>query len=190
MALSAENLIYGRMGEPLAAPLTLNLRAGEALCLRGANGSGKSTLLRVLAGLVPPLGGTLRQCDSVIYLGHQSPLNGELTVGAHLIQMADLHGISRDTVAPIMSRLGLAPHGDWALKTLSAGQRRRVALATVVGSGKRCWLLDEPTTGLDDIHRALFDTLVSTHIQDGGAVLFTSHHPHDIENLRVLELGS
>lgn len=189
MILETHSLVFGRMGIALGSPLSLKLESGEAWHLQGPNGTGKSTLLRVLAGLVPPLDGTITRWDAFIYLGHQSPLPEDLAVGTHLVQQARLRPLSRRSVLEALKRLALEPYAGWPIKTLSAGQRRRVALAGIWGSDKKLWLLDEPTAGFDDRHRTLFDELVQEHLTQGGTVLFASHQVHTIPGLKKLVLN-
>lgn len=188
MLLDTQGLVYARFNEPLGEPLSCRIQGGEALCLRGPNGSGKSTLLRVLSGLIPATAGTLSRTDSYTYLSHQCALNEELSVWKNLTLSADLHGTPRHLVTRALSQLNLSPYGDWLVKTLSSGQRRRVALARVLSSNKRLWILDEPTTGLDDTHTKLFDTLIQEHIKTQGAVIFSSHQTHRIKGLKTILL--
>lgn len=138
--------------------LTFALRRGEALVLAGPNGSGKSTLLRLLAGLVRPAAGTLfwgeedalsdlpRHATRVAYVGHQDAVKAGMTVAENLGFAASL---SQSPIAEALGALGLAALAELPARMLSAGQKRRLALARLALSNAPLWLLDEPTLGLD-----------------------------------------
>src|SRR6266446_5168491 len=156
--LEVAELACRRGGRPVFDRLSFSLRAGQLLALTGPNGSGKTTLLRALALLVPAEAGTIRwqgadiAADreawrgSLAWLGHHDGLKGDLTVRENLLAAQRLRGEAAD-VARIDDALGafdLLPLAGRAVRTLSAGQRRRAALARVVATGAALWLLDEP----------------------------------------------
>jgi heme exporter protein A len=158
--------------------VNLVVAAGGATLLLGANGSGKSTLLRVLAGLKRPDGGIVQwkgqdvsaePGQDVAYLGHLDALKLGLTVRENLAFPATAH----TAIGP----LGLQTLLDVPVRFLSAGQRRRTALARLVGSGAGLWLLDEPTLGLDVASVEALGTLLATHRAGGGAVVAATHLP-------------
>lgn len=154
--------------------VSLDLRAGEALVLRGANGAGKTTLLRILAGLTRPEAGTIVRNGAGHWAGHRDGLKPQETPRAHLALWAQAWGAKAD-IAAILSQMGLTRPADVAARDLSAGQRRRTALARLLLEDRPIWLLDEPYTALDAEGRALIDALVGAHRAKGGAVIAALH---------------
>jgi heme exporter protein A len=152
----------------------LTLRAGEALVLRGANGTGKTTLLRILAGLTRPETGRVTRAAPVHWFGHREGLKPQETPRTHLALWARAWGPGADIDA-VLTRMGLARPADVAARYLSAGQRRRTALARLLLEDRPVWLLDEPYTALDADGRALVDTLIAQHRAKGGALIAAIH---------------
>ena len=177
-----------RRGERLVfSGLDFDLRAGELLILRGPNGSGKSSLLRLLAGLIPPERGTLAWNgaplgeaedwhERIVYLGHADAAKAELTAREDLHFWLALRE-TRGAVDLALERLGLAAVADLPCRMLSAGQRRRLALARVIGSGARLWLLDEPFNALDEAAARALRAQLSEHRAQGGMALIAAHGP-------------
>ncbi|HVG82290.1 MAG TPA: heme ABC exporter ATP-binding protein CcmA [Methylomirabilota bacterium] len=175
-----------RRGERLVfSGLDFDLHAGELLVLRGPNGSGKSSLLRLVAGLVPRERGTftwngmpLADAEGwhvrIAYLGHADAAKPELTPREDLRFWLALRG-TRGDVDLALERLGLTALADLPCRMLSAGQRRRLALARVVASGARLWLLDEPFNALDEAASIALRALLSEHRARGGMVLLAAH---------------
>jgi heme exporter protein A len=167
--------------------LDFTVAAGGALLLRGPNGSGKSSLLRCMAGLLPLADGLLEWDGRPIlddredhnrqlrYVGHQDAVKSALTVAENLQIWARRHGLDRAAVGPALTRLGLTELSDMPAQMLSAGLRRRLALARLALAPARLWLLDEPTTSLDDESTGRFIELASSHRQRGGIVVLSSH---------------
>ncbi len=168
--------------------VSLAVEPGGALLLLGANGAGKSTLLRVLAGLKRPDAGavTWRGADvgegGVAYLGHLDAVKPGLTVRENLA----FPPLRRD--APDV--LGLAPLAHVPGRMLSAGQKRRVALARLVGSGAGLWLLDEPTLGLDADSVAALGALLAAHRGAGGVVVAATHLPLPLPGAGEMRLAA
>lgn len=154
--------------------VSLTLEAGEALVLRGANGAGKTTLLRILAGLTRPEAGRVTRDAPHHWIGHREGLKPQETPRGHLKLWAKAWGSSVSTDSAL-SRLGLARPADVAGRYLSAGQRRRTALARLLLEERPVWLLDEPYTALDADGRALVDTLIAEHRAKGGAIIAAIH---------------
>jgi heme ABC exporter ATP-binding subunit CcmA len=180
---------------PLLAGVTLDVGEGEIVHLSGPNGAGKSSLLRLCCGLLPlrsgeavvlgyDLGVDRREVRTQVgYLGHSSFLYEELTIEENLRFALRASGLgtaegSRRTTSA-MSRLGLTGRiSSTPVVKLSAGQRRRAAIAVVVGRQPRLWLLDEPHAGLDHEARDLLDQIV-TEARAGGATVVLSSHELD-----------
>ena len=184
-----ERLVLDRVG--------FTLDAGDALLLTGPNGAGKSTLLRVLAGLRKPEGGHVlwsgvdtladrsQHAGRVAYLGHQDALKLGLTLRENLTLAARSGGGDPDSCMKSLNILGLA---DLPARMLSAGQKRRAALARVLLAQAPLWLLDEPSLGLDINTMGLLGTLFAAHRQAGGIVIATTHVPLPLPHARTLAL--
>ena len=183
--------LAGERGERrLFEGLELDLKAGSVTWLRGRNGRGKTTLLRLLAGLSTPAEGsirlhgqTLRQAGPEgrrqwVYIGHQNALKDDLTATEALGFLARLHGLPHDPAAlkQALQRLGVLQHQHAPVRTLSQGQRRRVALARLALSGAApLWLLDEPFDALDSDGIEALNGVIAGHAASGGCVLLSSH---------------
>ncbi len=186
---------------PALAGVDLDVERGEIVHLSGPNGAGKTTLLRALAGLVPFSGGeaTVLGYDlrrdrraarrHIGLLGHTSALYDDLTVAENTTFAARASGVDLECVGPALARLGL----DGRLRTvavgrLSAGQRRRVALAILLARAPDLWLLDEPHAGLDADSRHVVDDAVSGAARAGATVVFASHEHERAEELAGREV--
>jgi heme exporter protein A len=184
--LEARGLAYARNDEPVFGPLDFRLQAGEVVLVEGDNGAGKTTLLRVLAGLLAPTAGEIRLdgepltlarlSPQMILLSHQPGLKLELTPLENLVFAAGLSG-RRSGLSPVsaLAAVGLDGYGDVPTRQLSAGQRKRVALARVLLPPVGLWLLDEPYANLDRDGIGLVNRLLEHHASRGGAALITSH---------------
>jgi heme exporter protein A len=169
--------------------VNLSVAAGGATLLLGANGSGKSTLLRVLAGLKRPDAGivqwkgqdvTAEPGQGVAYLGHLDALKLGLTVRENLAFPT--------TAYTAIGPMGLVTLLDVPVRFLSAGQRRRTALARLAGSGAGLWLLDEPTLGLDVASVDALGGLLAAHRAGGGAVVAATHLPLPLPGAEEIRL--
>lgn len=173
---------------PALAGVDLSVQAGEMVCLRGPNGAGKSTLLRACAGLVPVRGeraevlGFDLKADRrsvrphVGLLGHRAPLYGDLQVEDQLRYCAELHNAAPTEVSAAVERFALGGRlGKVAIRRLSEGQQRRVALACLTVARPRLWLLDEPHAGLDSSSRDALDELLADAVGAGATVMFATH---------------
>ena len=196
--LTAEGLAVF-LGERLVfRDLDFSLAAGQALVLAGPNGSGKSTLLRLLAGLVRPIAGRLLWADvdaladlsghaaRVAYVGHQDAVKPGLTAAENLRFAARLAG---GAVAEALATMGLDDLADLPARMLSAGQKRRLALARLALTAAPLWLLDEPTLGLDTASIGRFGGLLAAHRAHGGMVVAATHVPLPLDGTRELRLG-
>lgn len=188
--LAARGLACERDGRRLFRPLDLAVQGGDIVELMGDNGAGKSTLLRTLAGMSPDyqgeleyLGTSLRDgapdlASSMLFLGHRSGLNAQLGPDENLAWYARLASGDAADAARIDAALrtvGLIGYLGVPCGQLSAGQQRRAALARLLLSRARLWLLDEPTTALDTAGVALLDALLRAHRARGGAAVIATH---------------
>ena len=175
-------------GFPALAGVDLCVEPGEVVLVRGSNGAGKSTLLHLCAGLLrlSEGQGDVLGCDlgaeraavrrRVGLLGHDTALYGELSAAENLHLWARASRVGNADVPGALDRLGLPPRlHDVATDRLSAGQRRRVALAAIVVRRPELWLLDEPHAGLDAEGRAIVDGIVTSTAGAGAAVVLASH---------------
>ena len=186
MALSEVVVVLGRF--PALAGASLDVAPGEILLLKGPNGAGKTTLLRLCAGLIPlargqatVLGFDLRQDRAglrphVGLLGHQNGLYGDLTVRENVRFWGRTVGASQAEIDAALVQLGLDGRlASVAAGGLSAGQRRRTALACLLARRARLWLLDEPHAGLDADGRDLLDAVIRAASAAGVTVVVASH---------------
>jgi heme exporter protein A len=200
--LAVEGLALTRGERRLFAGFDLQIGAGEVVALTGANGAGKTSLLRAVAGFIAPAAGRIafsgaegpleaedaRRAD-IHLLGHQDGLKGARLAGDELRFQARWTGAEDAAVAAAAEILGLTSLLGLAVRHLSAGQRRRLALARLVASPRALWLLDEPLAPLDARHRVLFGELMGAHLAAGGLVLAAVHDPLPIA-ARVVELAA
>lgn len=184
-----------RRGERLVfAGLDAAVSPGEALLLTGANGAGKSSLLRLLAGLLAPAAGAVlwggadtaedraAHATRLRYLGHADALKPSLTVRENLVAFGG------GDAAAALDAMALTPLAGLPGRVLSAGQRRRLALARLALAPRPLWLLDEPTLGLDTASVARFGVLLATHRAAGGMVIAATHLPLPLPDARNLAL--
>jgi heme exporter protein A len=184
--LTVSDLTVARGGVPVLAGVSFRLGAGEAALLRGPNGSGKTTLLRTLAGLQPPMAGTVSlPPEEVAYAAHADGLKPTLSVAENLAFWAAIYG-TRAT-AEAMERFRLAELARRPAGALSAGQKRRLGLARLLVTGRKVWLLDEPTVSLDVASVALFAEAVRAHLVGGGIALIATHIDLGLE-ARVIDV--
>lgn len=184
--LAARRLSFARGDERIFGPLDLHVDAGEALLIEGGNGAGKTSLVRVLAGLSEPEAGEIEWLGSPLpwprppgcfaLLGHHLGLKAELSALENLRFRVGLDGL-RSGAAPMaaLHSVGLEGYEALPLQTLSAGQRKRVALAALLLNPAPMWLLDEPYANLDRPGQVLVDRMLEAHCRRGGAALLTSH---------------
>lgn len=192
-SLTAERLACARGDRKLFENLSFRARAGQALAVEGANGSGKTSLLRLIAGFLSPAAGRLIVQDArgesddaeergkkIGWLGHHDGLKPQLTVQEQLTFWAALY---RGTVnADALAQVGLARQADLPCRYLSAGQKRRLALARLLVSNRPLWLLDEPFAALDTAGQALVAQLMARHCGQGGIIIAATHDPLGLGN--------
>lgn len=179
--------------------LSLTAGDGQLVHLRGANGAGKTSLLRVFAGLAVPDVGDIRLDGERIsgdmnrwraalcYVGHSDGVKRELTPYENLRLAASLMvGATEGSERVSLDRVGLTAHADRLCAELSAGQRRRTALARLLLSRARIWLLDEPLVSLDQTGARLLETLLREHLDADGIAMVATHQPIDFSGLDVV----
>jgi len=168
--------------------VSLKLAAGQALIIRGRNGCGKTTLLRVLAGLVKPEPSAEFRLDQqkvnpadpefrsqLRYLGHQLGIKSELSCEENLYFAAKAQGVNKVNIPAILEQVSLAAQRWNPASTLSAGQKKRLALARLLLKPSKLWLLDEPYSNLDPTGTTLVDELVKQQLQSSAYVIMTTH---------------
>jgi heme exporter protein A len=199
-SLTAEKLACVRGDKRLFDGLNFRVTAGQALAVEGANGAGKTSLLRMIAGFLAPAAGRLivktaqvesddgeERGKSIGWLGHLDGLKPQLTVMEQFNFFAHLHGKAAD--AALLEQVGLARQADLPCRYLSAGQRRRLALARLLASQRPLWLLDEPFAALDRSGQALVAQLMARHCGQGGIIIAATHDPLGLGN-EILRLGN
>ncbi len=180
----------------LFSGLDLNVAPGELLHVAGANGSGKTSLLRILCGLSQPDSGELRWrgspgalvrddwCAGLLYLGHRNAVKDDFTPLENLRTSAAIAGetLSEERLLSALVDMGLGARLDVPARSLSQGQRRRVALARLLADRRSAlWILDEPFTALDVRAVGVLAAAMSAHLARGGAIIYTTHQPVDID---------
>jgi len=200
--LGVRGLAVKRGERRLFEDFNLAVTAGEAVALTGPNGAGKTSLLRAIAGFIRPEAGevTFAGADGTLepdearrggvhLLGHQDALKSNRTARDELLFQVRWTGGDDAAALTAAETLGLTRLLGLAVRHLSAGQRRRLALARLLASPRPLWLLDEPLAPLDTQHRALFGALMAAHLAGGGLVVAAVHDPLPIAT-RAVELGA
>ena len=191
--ISARGIEVWRGERQVLVDVSLVVSAGECVHVLGPNGSGKTTLLRVIAGLLMPEQGTIEWggrataerrddwCAAISYLAHNDALKPELSARENLAFDAGLRRKLRDgEIDTALADIGLSHAHDQPAGILSAGQRRRLAMARVTLAAAPFWILDEPYTNLDSAGAALVAALIGRHLDAGGAAIVAAHQPPTI----------
>ena len=189
--LEARDLSIHKGLRQLLKGVCLCVRPGDIWQLTGGNGIGKTSLLRSFARLASiEVYGQLSRCDDILYIGHSSALKGAMTPQQNLkYHPSGLCTPADNEIDGALAAVGLAGYENALTACLSAGQKRRVALARLFLPSGRLWLLDEPFTALDVTGVAVLEQRFKAHAQAGGAVVFTSHQSADLGDLlNVLDL--
>lgn len=200
-AISIEQLALARGDRVLIAGFDLTLETGEAVALAGRNGAGKTSLLRAIAGLIRPSAGRIvfkgergeiPPEDAIArdahLVGHQDGLKLSRTAWDEVLFQVQWSGGTAASAMAACARLGLTRLLELQVRKLSAGQRRRLALARLAASPRSLWLLDEPLAPLDRDQRGVFGDLMGEHLAGGGLILAAAHDPLPIA-ARPVEIG-
>lgn len=179
--LAAKNLACRRGERLLFRRLSFRLEAGAACHVTGTNGAGKTTLIRALAGLTTPYAGTVTREGALVLLDERTGLDPDLPLAHALAFWFALDGAHEPD--GIMAALRLTELAEVPVRYLSTGQKKRAALARMVGQRAPVWLLDEPLSGLDIASQAMVSALVREHCADGGIALIASHQPLDVPGM-------
>ncbi|MCU7940834.1 MAG: cytochrome c biogenesis heme-transporting ATPase CcmA [gamma proteobacterium symbiont of Bathyaustriella thionipta] len=204
-ALSVNQLTCERGYRELFKELSFELSPGEILHIKGENGAGKTSLLRILAGLALPVSGEVHfegyDCrkyrseynEQIAFMGHKLGIKLELTPIENIHSYCELgKSCSPQQILDVLEKVGLYGFEEMYCNQLSAGQKRRVALAQAILSKAKLWILDEPFTSLDVIGVDYFLQVIQQHVNDGGMVLLTTHQEVNLDNCttRYLQLPS
>jgi len=198
MRLMGSDLTCVRGGRQVFSGVGFTVGAGEALLVMGPNGAGKSSLLRLVAGLLRPQQGRLKLeggdleltiAEQAHYLGHQDALKPSLSARENLGFWTALLGGEAAKSGHALAAVGLDDLAHLPAIYLSAGQRRRLAIARLIAVERPIWLLDEPTSVLDAAAQAMLADLIRAHVAGRGLVLVASHGPIGLNGAKQLRLG-
>ena len=201
--LELSNLACRRGGRLLFSGLDLSLTEGAAALVTGPNGSGKSSFLRVIAGLIQPLQGQIHWegqnaqkfsdnfRSALRYVGHSDGLQPVLSVLENLKYWSQIYGSSQDLekLNHGLEAVGLFDLSELPARVLSAGQRRRLALAKAIATDGRIWLLDEPTVALDRQSIKRIETAISKFRSSGGIVIASTNAPLNLSDCKALDIS-
>ena len=195
MELRADNIACERGGRLVFSDISFAVSAGELMLLTGPNGAGKTSLLRLIAGLAKPDAGTIeldgRHEDLSVgqhshFVAHREAIRLSLSARENLSFWGDYLG-GGDVDAALAS-FDLAKLADYPAQLLSAGQRRRLALSRLSLVSRILWLLDEPTTGLDERSQEKLAAIITGHLRQGGIAIVATHGPIGLEPQQRLQL--
>ena len=178
--------------------LSLQIKSGDILRITGTNGSGKTSLLKILAGISPQESGTItlnesspksaKYRENVLYLGHLAALSTSMSTLENCQFLTNLSQSDTPNLIQALAAIGLKGYEHELCSKLSAGQKRRVILASLLVSKAKLWLLDEPFTALDPAGVQIIEKAISDHSQRGGMCVFTTHQPANLPQQQTLSL--
>lgn len=208
MSLEVRGLSCVRDDRILFSEMNIDLFPGQLLLVEGDNGSGKTSLLRILCGIrlpeqgqviwkrnstdqnsFAPVHGQESYAGEMAFLGHLDGNKLDLTVTENLQFSRSLALGNNLTIKEVLERVGLSHFEDLQVSNLSAGQRRRLALARLLLSGTYLWILDEPFTALDKKGIEMVEREINAHLEQGGLVIMTSHHSVSFDSAKVTKLS-
>ena len=201
--LEVINLGCIRGDRRLFRDLNFSAKPGELIELRGANGSGKTSLARILCGLATPAAGEVRwqgkniralgeeYFRDVAYLAHQNAVKDELSAieNLRISSAVSGHALKKDQAQQILGRIGLSRQQNLPARSLSAGQRRRLALTRLLTTKATVWILDEVLTSLDDTAVKLLSEFVDDHLKNGGIAIIATHQELNFAADRVQRIN-
>lgn len=199
--IRTEDLCFERDEIKVIDRVNLELNSGDLLQVEGSNGSGKTTLLRLLTTALKPTSGRIlyqekklsdcryEYCSNIIFIGHQIALKERLTPVENLNWLSP-KGLTEDSIDKALDLVGLRDCVTAPSWRLSAGQKRRVALARLIVSNAKIWFLDEPFTAIDTQGIGLIKQLIDDHVAKDGAVVFSTHQSVDMKNVRRYSLSN
>ncbi len=174
MSLIVRDLTVSRGGAVILKRINFTLAPGNALIVRGRNGIGKTSLLRTICGLQPAVVGEICGCeDRIAFAGHADGVKLTLTVHENLTFWSEIYGCGN--IRSALTAFGLDNLRNRLAGTLSAGQRKRVALARLLLTERPIWVLDEPTGNLDNNTIETLLSIIRDHKQGGGSLLVATH---------------
>lgn len=187
--LEAQDIVFERQLRSVFGRVSLRVAGGETVLISGVNGAGKTTLLKLLAGILRPSEGQLRH-EPLCFVGHYLGMKSDLTAAENLRFYAAMYDLPGRDWRAALAAFDAEYLADKLVGSMSAGQRRRVALARLHLSQRRLWLLDEPYANLDTEGCAQVDRALAAHTQQGGAAILASHGraPQGVAILRELNL--
>lgn len=193
-ALTADKLTCLRGGRLVFRDLAFSIAAGQALALEGANGAGKTSLLRMIAGFLAPAGGTIVLRDGADdiadaegrgrfagWLGHLDAAKPQMTVRETLAFFAGFYSAPGTDISLVLDRVGMGRLADLPCQYLSAGQKKRLALARLWLCRRPLWLMDEPLAALDLAGKKIAAELIASHVAAGGIAVIATHEPLGID---------
>ncbi|VAW76566.1 ABC transporter involved in cytochrome c biogenesis, ATPase component CcmA [hydrothermal vent metagenome] len=199
--LEARDLTCIRDDRTLFDALSFTLEAGQAVLVEGRNGSGKTSLLRILCGIRQPDEGHIHWNEGDIYrlatgfnavtawVGHKDGIKLELTAEENLTFARSLGTPSDLDIAEVLDAIELGGFDDVSAINLSAGQKRRLALARLLVTRSQLWILDEPFTSLDTHGIALIENMINKHLASGGMLAVTSHHAVKLDSSDITHIN-
>jgi heme exporter protein A len=199
--LEARDLTCIRDDRSLFSGLSFTLNAGQVLLVEGRNGSGKTSLLRILCGIRQPDEGYIHWNGGDIYrlstgynavtawVGHKDGIKLELTARENLVFARSLGTPSELDIAEALDAMELGGFDDVSAINLSAGQKRRLALARLLVTRSPLWILDEPFTSLDTHGISLIENMINKHLIDGGMLAVTSHHTVTLDSSDIKHIN-
>ncbi len=192
--IQAQDLFFERSGRIIFSSVNLSLDAGQIIFIKGKNGSGKTSLLRCLAGFSRITSGKILWYGAEIlpayysekllisWLGHLDAIKGALTVKENLIFFAHIWSVNMDVFNESVTKLSFEKFMDFPASWLSAGEKRRLSLLRLSFCPAKIWILDEPSTFLDNENRDILIDIMNTHLKNGGAIVCATHDDLKIPN--------